>query len=72
MPAGGSGKGGWKTLVPWSVTARCADCESGPNWRIEGDSVLAFQLRQEVVSIPRSNLRSIRLKDLKIFDGIWN
>lgn len=63
---------GWKSLVLWSVTARCAHCELGSNWSIEGGSVLASQLRQEVVSIPRSNLSSIRLKDPKIFHGIMD
>lgn len=63
---------GWMSLVLWSVTARCANCELGSNQRIEGGSVVASQLRQEVVSIPRSNLSSIRLKDPKIFHGIMN
>lgn len=43
---GGVGYCGWKSFVPCSMTAKCVNCETGPNLRIEGSSVVTFQLRR--------------------------
>jgi len=52
------------------MKAKCANCELGPKRR--GLSLGPSVPCQEAVSIPRSNLSSMRLKDPKICNGIRN
>lgn len=54
--------------MPWSV-----NCETGPGLESEDCRELSCDLSaEEVVSIPRSDIIRIRLKDPKIFNGIRN
>lgn len=76
VPAGGSGEGGLLWIeVTCAVVCESQVCKLRVGTELEDRRGLSLGPSvpcQEVVSIPRSDLSSIILKDPKIFNGIRN